>query len=239
MFYAGNREAGRAVVNSYCKQKHHLQVPKPEHLLLPKPDLSLNLPPLKMPPQPKPSAPVGHMILIPNIDSQLQVKSSERKLRYCPPRISLPHAFVQGRWDQMLSLRRKWTWRSRLYLERKLFYTALSKRQSPHIYVKAFFLQFPYYLGNEMFVFYNCPNKEDMNAFMENLISTSEALSRGNFNSVLVLVLITVVLHKLIQTWIPKDLNGKQIYSNKRWHREKEWLRICQVVTEVWRLVDI
>ena len=51
-----------------------------------------------------------------------------------------------------------------------------------------------------MFVFYNCPNKEDMNAFMENLISTSEALSRGNVNSVLFLVLITVVLHKLIQT---------------------------------------
>jgi len=57
-FYAGNREAGRAVLNSYCMQNHHLQVPKPEQLLLPKPNLSLNLPPLKMPPQPKPSAPV-------------------------------------------------------------------------------------------------------------------------------------------------------------------------------------
>ena len=57
-FYAGNREAGRAVVNSYCKQNHHLHVPKPEQLLLPKPEISLNLPPLKMPPQPKPSAPV-------------------------------------------------------------------------------------------------------------------------------------------------------------------------------------
>ena len=36
------------MVNSYCKARHHLQVPKPEQLLLPKPDLSLNLPPLKL-----------------------------------------------------------------------------------------------------------------------------------------------------------------------------------------------
>ena len=62
MFYGGNREAGRAVVNSYCKENHHLQVPKPEQLLLPKPDLSLNLPPLKMPPQPKPCVPVQFQI---------------------------------------------------------------------------------------------------------------------------------------------------------------------------------
>ena len=61
MFYGGNREAGRAVVNSYCKAKNHLQVPKPEQLLLPKPDISLNLPPLKMPPQPKPCVPVHLM----------------------------------------------------------------------------------------------------------------------------------------------------------------------------------
>ena len=62
MFYGGNREAGRAVVNSYCKAKNHLQVPKPEQLLLPKPDISLNLPPLKMPPQPKPCVPVQFQI---------------------------------------------------------------------------------------------------------------------------------------------------------------------------------
>ena len=61
MFYGGNREEGRSVINSYCLQKQHLQVPKPEHLLLPKPDLSLNLPPLKMPPEPKPSAQVGQI----------------------------------------------------------------------------------------------------------------------------------------------------------------------------------
>ena len=64
MFYGGNREAGRAVVNSYCKAKHHLQVPKPEQLLLPKPDLSLNLPPLKMPPQPNACVPVQKVLCI-------------------------------------------------------------------------------------------------------------------------------------------------------------------------------
>ena len=117
MFYGGNREAGRAVVNSYCKAKNHLQVPKPEQLLLPKPDLSLNLPPLKMPPQPKPCVPVQSWNKSLFISGQ--VKSSERKLRYCPPQISLPLAFVQGRWDQMLNLRRKWRRRQSSLTQRR------------------------------------------------------------------------------------------------------------------------
>ena len=60
-----------------------------------------------------------------------QVKSPERrKLRYCPPRISLPLAFAEGRWDQMLSLGRKWRQRQSSLPQRnkfvKIFYTAPS-----------------------------------------------------------------------------------------------------------------
>ena len=100
MFYGGNREEGRSVINSYCVQKQHLQVPKPEHLLLPKPDLSLNLPPLKMPPQPKPSAQVGQISVFHRfclLSPSSKVRSSEKKLRKLK---GPPLAFVQGRWQQ-------------------------------------------------------------------------------------------------------------------------------------------
>ena len=59
LFYGENRQAGQAMVNSYCKARHHLQVPKPEQFLLPKPDLGLNLPPLKELPQLNSSVPVS------------------------------------------------------------------------------------------------------------------------------------------------------------------------------------
>ena len=57
--------------------------------------------------------------------------------------------------------------KSSLSKERKYFTLPCLNALSPHIYVKALFLQSPYYLGNEKFGFDNCPNKEDMNAFME------------------------------------------------------------------------
>ena len=59
LFYGENRQAGQAMVNSYCKARHHLQVQKPEQFLLPKPDLGLNLPPLKELPQQNLSVPVS------------------------------------------------------------------------------------------------------------------------------------------------------------------------------------
>ena len=59
LFYGENRKEGQAMVNSYCKARHHLQVPKPEQFLLPKPDLGLNLPPLKELPQKNSSVPVS------------------------------------------------------------------------------------------------------------------------------------------------------------------------------------
>ena len=59
LFYGENRLGGQAMVNSYCKARHHLQIPKPEQFLLPKPDLGLNLPPLKELPQQNLSVPVS------------------------------------------------------------------------------------------------------------------------------------------------------------------------------------
>ena len=66
LFYGQNRKAGQRMVNSYCKSKHHLQVPKPEQFLLPKADLGLNLPPLRELPQLKATMQVifGRYLLI-------------------------------------------------------------------------------------------------------------------------------------------------------------------------------
>ena len=82
LFYGQNRKAGQRMVNSYCKSKHHLQVPKPEQLLLPKADLGLNLPPLRELPQLKATMQVifGRISAHPNSNFQLQEKKFDRKL---------------------------------------------------------------------------------------------------------------------------------------------------------------
>ena len=70
------------MVNSYCKTKHHLQVPKPEQFLLPKADLGLNLPPLRELPQLKATMQVifGRISVHQNQYFQLQEKKFDRKL---------------------------------------------------------------------------------------------------------------------------------------------------------------
>ena len=91
LFYGQNRKAGQRMVNSYCKSKHHLQVPKPEQFLLPKADLGLNLPPLRELPQLKATMQVifGRISVHQNQYFQLQEKKFDRKL--C--------TFIQGRVD--------------------------------------------------------------------------------------------------------------------------------------------